>query len=175
MDITLEEYFSTVWFEGNRSLDQYTYSGWELVNKVEQHERVLDVGCGANPFKGKIKNLYGIDITDVGSDEQVSIEDFETDIIFDVAFCLGSVNFGSKEDVYNQIKKIDSLLANDGRIYWRCNPGNYDHQNNQCVELPIFHWSIELHEEWSKEFGYTLQNVQPNDHNRIYAEWVKII
>ena len=172
-NFNLEEYFSTKWLEGSRSLDKYTYSGWALIDKVKMDEWVLDVGCGQNPFKGKIKNLIGIDITDIGSDEQVSIEDFNSPIFFDVAFCLGSVNFGSKEDVYNQIKKIDSILTENGRIYWRCNPGNYDHQNNQVAELPIFHWTVELHEEWSKEFGYTLQNVQPNDHNRIYAEWLR--
>jgi hypothetical protein len=174
MDITLKEYFSTSWLEGNRSLDQYTYSGWALIFKVQGCERVLDVGCGTNPFKGKIPLLYGIDITDIGSDECVSIEEFETDIKFDVAFCLGSLNFGSKETIYNQIKKVDSILTENGRIYWRCNPANHDHQNNRCDDLPLFEWTVELHETWSKEFGYELQNVQ-HDHNRIYAEWIKTL
>jgi hypothetical protein len=170
----LKNYFSTTWLTGDRTLDQYTYSGWALIDKVQEDELVLDVGCGTNPFKGKIKNLVGIDITNVGSDIQVAIEDYYPGMLYDVAFCLGSLNFGSRENVYNQIKKVDSLLKDDGRIYWRCNPGRRDHNNSQCADVPFFDWNVELHEEWSKEFGYTLQNLQPNDHNRIYAEWVKL-
>lgn len=166
----LTEYFSTTWLEGDRSLDQYTYSGWALIDKVKSGERVLDVGCGTNPFKGKIPLLYGIDITDIGSDEQVSIEDFETDQKFDVAFCLGSINFGSRSNVYNQVKRVVSLLTENGRIYWRCNPGLADHQNKQVQEIDFFPWTIETHHIWSMEFGFKLQNVQ-QDYNRIYAEW----
>ena len=172
MDNFIQEYFSSTWLEGNRTLDQYTYSGWDLAKKVNTDEWVLDVGCGTNPFKGKIKNLYGIDLTDVGSDEQVSIDHFEPARLFDVAFCLGSVNFHNEANVHNQIKRIVSMLTDNGRIYWRCNPGNYDHRNVACKELPIFPWTISHHEKWSKEFGFTLQNIQ-NDRNRIYAEWIR--
>jgi len=171
-NFTIKEYFSTTWLEGSRSLDQYTYSGWALIDKVDPGEWVFDVGCGENPFKGKIKNLVGIDITDVGSDLQVSINDFTSPFQFDVAFCLGSINFGSASEIYTQIQKVDALLKPAGRIYWRCNPGNYDHQNDQVDQLPLFDWTVELHQKWSKEFGYTCQNIQ-DDHNRIYAEWVK--
>ena len=172
MNKFLTEYFSTKWLEGNRSLNQYTYSGWALIDQVLPGERVLDVGCGLNSFKGKIPLLHGIDITNVGSDEQVSIDDFETDQLFDVAFCLGSINFGSKEVIRDQIRKVDSVL-NNGRIYWRCNPGLADHQNNLVQQVDFFPWTIPLHEQWSAEFGYKLQNVQ-QDHKRIYCEWIKL-
>jgi len=172
MNNSIKEYFSTTWLERDRSLGQYTYSGWALIDKIADDEHVLDVGCGTNQFKDKIKYLYGIDITDVGADEVVSIEDFETDIIFDVAFCLGSINFGPGLVVYNQIKKIDSLLSDNGRIYWRCNPGQADHGNEECKNIDFFPWNIDIHKLWSRQFGYKLQNVQ-KDRKRIYCEWVK--
>jgi len=114
----------------------------------------------------------GIGITNVGCDEQVSIEHFEPAILFDVAFCLGSINFGTEEVIHNQIKKIVSILEDKARIYWRCNPGKADHNNEQCKDIDFFPWSIEYHEKWSKEFGFRLQHVR-DDHNRIYAEWVR--
>ena len=52
----LNTYFSTKW---KSNLNQYQYSGWNLIDKVKDDEWVLDVGCGPNPFKGKIKNLIG--------------------------------------------------------------------------------------------------------------------
>jgi hypothetical protein len=54
----LNEYFTTKW---KSNLDQYLYSGWDLINNVVDDEWVLDVGCGTHPFKGKIRNLIGID------------------------------------------------------------------------------------------------------------------
>ena len=41
------------------------------------------------PMKQYLNNVYGIDITDIGADEVVAIEDFKSDERFDVALCLG--------------------------------------------------------------------------------------
>ena len=58
-----------------------------VLEQLEEDQWVLDVGCGINPLKYFHKKTYGIDITDVGSDEQVAIEDFLTPRKFDVAVC----------------------------------------------------------------------------------------
>ena len=71
----LNEYFSTKW-ESN--LDQYLYSGWNLINNIADDEWVLDVGCGPNPFKGKIQNLIGIDPAFDQADYKVTIDNFIT-------------------------------------------------------------------------------------------------
>jgi hypothetical protein len=55
---TLDKYFSTHW---HSNIDQYEYSGWALLQKIKLSESVLDVGCGTNPFRGRIANLTGID------------------------------------------------------------------------------------------------------------------
>ena len=170
MDKSLQKYFSTTWLKRDRTLDQYTYSGWSLLDQIKSTEWVLDVGCGTNPFNGKIQNLYGIDITNVGCHEQVSIEEFEPAILFDVAFCLGSINFGDERTIYNQIKKINSILKHNARIYWRCNPGRHDHGNDECNNINFFPWTIEHHNKWSAEFGFNIQDVQ-TDNNRLYVVW----
>lgn len=170
----LTKYFSDSWLKSRiNGLEQYQYSGWALVNKVKPGESVLDVGCGTNPFKGKIDNLYGIDITDVGCDEQVSIEDFNTDKKFDVIFALGSVNFGDIQQIKSQISAMVKLLTPSGRIYWRCNPGLQDHENEEVINIEFFPWSLEYHRQLSEEYGFTLTEfkLEPSRHTRYYAVW----
>ena len=92
--------------------------GWSLIDQVFDEEFVIDVGCGPNPFKGKIKNLVGIDPAYDEADYNVTIEEFTTDDKFDVAFCLGSINFGSFDTIIAQIDRVVNLLKPNARIYW---------------------------------------------------------
>lgn len=166
----LNEYFATKW---TSNLDQYLYSGWNLVNNVADDEWVLDVGCGPNPFKGKIKNLIGIDPAFDEADYKVTIDKFRTDIKFDVAFCLGSINFGGKDIIITQISYTVNLLLPTARIYWRCNPGLFDHKNEECKKINFYPWRIEDHFELSKYFGFECKEIKIDTNNRIYAEWCR--
>lgn len=173
MHTLLKNYFSTTWLKRNRSLDQYTYSGWALLDKIAPYETVLDVGCGINPFKPYFGDrLWGIDITDVGADEVVAIEDFVSNRKFDVAFCLGSINFGSVETILAQIGAIDKHLTDDARIYWRCNPGLHDHGNEMFQGIRVFPWDEGKHYMYADMFGYKVNDIQ-KDNARLYVEWVK--
>jgi len=59
-NLVLDRYFSKHWANG---MKKWKYSGLALVDEVNglKPRAVLDVGCGYNEFKGKIKNLTGID------------------------------------------------------------------------------------------------------------------
>jgi hypothetical protein len=163
----LNEYFSTLW---NPNIDQYQYSGWTLIDKIDPDETVLDVGCGPNLFKNKITNLIGIDPAFDQADYKTTIEGFQTEKRFDVAFCLGSINFGDKLTVINQIACVVNLLKPIARIYWRCNPGQADHGNEECKLIEFYPWTIEEHVKLSELFGFRLITCCW-DGNRIYAEW----
>jgi hypothetical protein len=154
-------------------MSNYTKTGLTLVNKVTDYELVLDVGCGANPFKGLIKNLVGIDPAFDQADYKCTIEEFETDTKFDVAFCLGSINFGDKSDIVRQIAKVVSLLKPKARIYWRCNPGLQDHANDDCKQIQFYPWSVIEHVTFSEHFGFKLVECSWDSKNRLYAEWVR--
>ena len=167
----LNNYFSTVW---QSNLKQYKYSGWALVEKIQPGELVLDVGCGFNEFKNKIPNLVGIDPANDLADFKVSIENFRNDIKFDVAFCLGSINFGSGANIITQIKCVVNCLKPKSRIYWRCNPGLKDHDNSECNDINFYSWTIEKHIEFADLFGYKLAVARWDTGNRIYAEWVSL-
>jgi hypothetical protein len=168
--IQLNEYFATKW-KGN--LDQYIYSGWNLANKVSDNEWVLDVGCGTNPFKGKIKNLIGIDPAFNEADYKVTIDNFKTYQRFDVAFCLGSINFGPEDKIIMEINALINLLKSESRIYWRCNPGRKDHDSLECKRIDFFPWSFDIHQKFSKYFNFKCVNLKYDNNNRIYAEWLR--
>jgi len=166
----LNEYFSTKW-ESN--LDQYLYSGWNLINNIADDEWVLDVGCGPNPFKGKIKNLIGIDPAFDEADYKVTINQFKTDQKFDVAFCLGSINFGQGDKIISEINSVVKLLNKESRIYWRCNPGRKDHGNLECQQIDFFPWTFEVHKKFSNYFGFECVDLKLDSNHRIYAEWLR--
>ena len=51
-------FFSEIW---RPRTGEYDHSGWALVDEINKlnPERVLDVGCGYHPFKGRINNIIG--------------------------------------------------------------------------------------------------------------------
>lgn len=172
----LDTYFSGAWRGRNRSLDQYKQTGWALIDKVQPGERVIDVGCGANPFKGHITNLVGIDPAFDEADVKCTLEEYHKQGHrgFNVAFCLGSINFGNRANIKHQIRLVDCMLSGSGsRIYWRCNPGQADHGNAECESIPFYAWSFDDHVAFTDQFGYRLAELCW-DGKRIYAEWIKL-
>lgn len=168
----LNWYFGNVW---KGTTHEYIYTGWALVDKVKDDEWCLDVGCGFNPYKGKIKNLVGIDPANDLADHKVSIEDYEPDREFDVAFCLGSIGFGRDRAVIEQqIAKIVSCLKPQSRIYWRMNPGLNDHLNKEFEDVPVYPWTFEDNQAFAEQFGFKVVDAkmdQNKRNRRLYAEW----
>ena len=166
----LNNYFATIW---KSNIDQYKYSGWALVNKIQPGESVIEIGCGYNEFSDRIPNLIGIDPANDQADYRLSVEGFHSDTQFDVAFCLGSINFGNEETILNQINHMIRLLKPTARIYWRCNPGYADHGNEECKNINFYPWTIEKHAELAEQFGFKLAVVCWDSDDRIYAEWIR--
>ena len=168
----LNKYFSTEW---QPEMEKYALSGMDLVHKCRKRDWVLDVGCGYNPFKGHIKNLVAIDPANDKADVVTTIEDFETDRLFDVAFCLGSINFGDEAKIRTQIEKVITHMQPSCKIFWRCNPGRFDHGNTNTHKVNFFNWSEQYHETFCKDYGFKLvelgTEIPDNDKVRIYAEW----
>ena len=163
----LNNYFATKW---KSKLDQYQYSGWAIVDKIQSNESVLDVGCGSNEFKSRILNLTGIDPANDRADVKLLIEEYSPPHKFDVALCLGSINFGNKLTIMNQIACVVNCLNPTARIYWRCNPGYADHGNEECKNIDFYPWSFDEHVKLSELFGFKL-TACCGDNDRIYAEW----
>lgn len=166
----INNYFANHW---RGHLNIYNYSGLSLAKKIKPDEWVLDVGCGINAFKPLIANIVGIDPAFGQADYQTTIEDFETELRFDVALCLGSINFGNEKTIKNQIQCVVNLLKPAARIYWRVNPGLKDHGNTQCHAIDFFPWTKKLLQDYATEYGFRAQNIKDDLNNRIYCEWLR--
>jgi hypothetical protein len=115
--------FNPVRWDGHVAFRHYTHSGMNLIDEVNalDPDLVIDVGCGHNRFKGHIKNLIGFDpqpfpMADIQSDIQ-SINFREESA--DVLLVLGSIQFGTKEDVANDFNKVVKWLKPGGYIVMR--------------------------------------------------------
>ena len=155
------------------AMKEWQYSGYSLLDKISPDESVIDIGCGSNLFRSHLPKLIGVDPASDTADYKIPILNFETDQKFDVALCLGSVQFGDLDNIKEHLHKINSLLKPTGRIYWRCNERSF-------VPEWFFKWTFELHQELTTEFGYDLKDCKwdyhavTNDRSyRIYAEWVR--
>lgn len=168
----LNYYFGNIWHTNSNPCVQPEKSGMLLLDKVSSQDEVIDVGCGTNPFKGLIKNLIGIDPAFDQADVKCGIDEFETEQRFDVALCLGSINFGDADDIERLIAKVVSLLKPAARIYWRCNPGKQDHPSKDCELINFYPWSFDEHIRLSNKFGFELiECCWEKNNRRIYAEW----
>jgi len=169
----LNNYFSEHW---DSAISQYIYSGYSILDKILSTQSVIDVGCGTNPFKDKIQNLVGIDPTDVGADIVTTLEDYTPNNKYDVALCLGSINFGSEDIIANQIEKVNSLLNPSARIFWRLNPGLADHDSELCDNIDFYPWTFEKLDEFAIRYGFKQVNCAEDtdgENVRLYAEWIR--
>ena len=136
----LNAYFSKIW---QPDMKKWKYSGLKLIDEVNDlnPRSVLDVGCGYNEFKGKIRNLTGIDPYNDRADYKTSIMDFRSNEKFDVILCLGSVNFGSQDKITAEIAKTVHLLEEGGTIFFRVNPG-VSHTQPESRLIDFFAWNV---------------------------------
>ena len=150
----MESYFNGIWKD--TSLERYEYSGYSLVDYINNQKpsSVLDVGCGYNRFKGKIKNLIGIDPYNDAADIKVSIEDYNT-VPYDMALCLGSINFGDEDTIDKQIDKLHTLWRRE--VIFRVNPG-IPHKGVEGIEW--YPWTQKKIYDIAKKYNYIVKDMK---------------
>jgi hypothetical protein len=119
----LEKKFDPEEWTGYKVFNQYTKTGRNLIDDVNilDPDLVIDVGCGHNRFKGKIKKLIGFDQEPFPfADLHMSIDEinFRPESA-DVVMCLGSVQFGTRDEVRTRMAKIASWVKPGGYIIMR--------------------------------------------------------
>jgi hypothetical protein len=168
----LELYFSKIW---QPDMKKWKYSGLKLVDEVNalNPRSVLDVGCGYNEFKGKIKNLTGIDPYNDRADHKISIMGFQPNQRFDVILCLGSINFGSQDKITAEIAKTVLLLEDGGTIFFRANPGvSHDRPESRWIEF--FAWNVPFIIELAERFNLKVLDIRDDANQRKYFVYRKI-
>ena len=168
----LDVYFSKIW---QPDMKKWKYSGLKLIDEVNalNPRSVLDVGCGHNEFKGKIKNLTGIDPYNDRADYKISIMDFRSNEKFDVILCLGSINFGSQDKITAEIAKTVHLLEEGGTIFFRVNPGvSHDRLESHWIEF--FAWNVPFIIELAEKFNLKVLDIRDDANQRKYFVYRKI-
>ena len=153
--------------------DVYQYTGWGIVAEINKRDpkAVLDVGCGYNQFKPRIKNLVGIDKFNNSADYMVDILEYNVEPeTYDAVIVFGSINFGDYSDVSARFRKVFELTAPGGKIYVRANPGQ-THKNGTWIE--IFPWDFEAAHRIAKEHAVTLVTFKKDNGDRLYFEYQK--
>ena len=150
----LNRFFGEIW---KPRTEDYNYTGWALAEEINRQNprSVLDVGCGYNPFKGRIQNLVGIDPFNNCADYMVDILDFNLHKgEWDAIIALGSINFNSRQDIEKRFAHVVDLLAPGGRLYMRANPG-IQWKTGPYVE--IFAWSFDVITELVEKYKLRLE------------------
>lgn len=166
----IKKYFGEYWISRT---NEYLYSNHSIAEKISDDEQVIDIGCGNNEFKPLIKNLLGIDIVNPRADIIIDFDDFETEQRFDVALCLGIIQYGNRADIERQLQKLSQIIRPGGRVFWRTNTGVQDHKNDQVKLVPYYPWTKQAHTEFAKQFGFRCTFVTEDRYGRLYAEWEK--
>jgi hypothetical protein len=177
----LKLYFGRVW---QPSTKKYKYSGLSIIDQVNalNPQAVLDAGCGYNEFKGKIQNLTGIDPFNNRADIKTHILNYKTDIKYDVVICLGSINFGSVDKIFQELQKVVSLTKPGGSLIFRANPG-IQHVSEDAQWIDFFNWDTSFILNSAEALGCRVTQLRkdvPTDHretfingNRLYFVFEK--
>lgn len=166
------------WFHSDQGWQR---SGRSLIDRVQPHQRVLDVGCARNVFRDHIANLVGIDPAYPEADLQVSFLNHRPEIPYDVIFALSVFNWGYDLDQQRNFQHMHDLLAANGRAFLRLNPhcqGKRAARADQDL-MPYYAWTFDRVKHWSQVTGFTVLDLQWDyfplkDKLQIYAELEKI-
>ncbi len=167
----IHRFFSEIW---KPRTGDYDYTGWELAEEVNKlnPKKVLDVGCGYHPFKGRIHNIVGIDPYNNCADYQVDILDYKVKAgSHDVVIALGSINFNSKDEIEERFSACVNLLAQGGKFYLRANPG-IPHKTGPYVD--IFPWSFGVVNEFAEKYNLKLETFKKDANDRLYFVYEKL-
>jgi SAM-dependent methyltransferase len=165
-------FFSEIW---RPRTGEYDHSGWTLVDEINQlnPERVLDVGCGYHPFKGRINNIVGIDPYNDAADYEVDILEYQVTHQYDVIMALGSINFNSQDEIEQRFSHCVNLLKPGGKFFLRANPG-IPHKAGPYVD--IFPWTFEIVSQLAEKYNLTLDTFkrEPTELGRLYFVYTKL-
>ena len=164
-------FFSEIW---KPRTNEYEHTGWQLVDEVNKlnPEKVLDVGCGYHPFKGRMQNLIGIDPYNNCADYEVDILEYRVKPeSLDAILALGSINFNSRDEIEARFSHCVNLLKKGGKFFLRANPG-ISHKTGPYVD--IFPWTFEVANEFAEKYNLNLDTFKRDANERLYFVYTKL-
>jgi len=164
-------------------LKGFQYSGTNLIDEINSlnPQSVVDVGCGVNYFRDKIKNLIGFDIVDYSDiDFHCSIQDMVIDNdSVDVVLALGSLQYTNRELTLIDIQRVVGWMRPGGYLVVRNQ--QFVSESDSVKSKAPYHWSQEWFDKISKDLGLKLikgplidLNNKLKDLERIVWWWQKL-
>jgi hypothetical protein len=139
---------------GKKLLENTTYTGLSLIDSVNtlNPSMVLDIGCGQNFYKHKIKNLVGLDMFGQDCDLQVDYFNSSFDTKADVVLVLGMLEYGSADQVHRKLCRIKQNCHQATQIFFRFNISpEYGYEIMPGRDICFFmHKLICLPEQWNQ-------------------------
>jgi cyclopropane fatty-acyl-phospholipid synthase-like methyltransferase len=172
MDTTQDQYLSEFFSKENYQLGIGSIEEHEVIaSEISDDAVVLDVGCGHNIFRGKIKNVTGIDKYNTEADVLTDTLDFDApDESYDVVIALGSTNFPPFETIEAQIDRLVRWCKPGGRIYMRVNPC-ISEVNTPKTAYP---WTLVDIYNFTRKYNLSfLKPITMNKNTRLIWTWQK--
>jgi hypothetical protein len=165
-EYVLNVYFSQIW---QAETKKYKYSGLSIIDEVNamNPEAVIDIGCGYNEFRGKINNLIGIDPYNKRADVKDTILTYKTDVKYDVAIALGSINFGSSDKIIAEMTAAVNLVKPGGKLYFRVNPG-VQHTALESRWINFYDWSPVFISSIAQTLNCDVEMIRQDTGDRFY-------
>jgi len=126
-DLILEKYYSTYWPDMPEGFDESKTKSIEMIVNLHECKNILDVGCGYNHFKDKFPdaNFTAIEPFIDGADYKMTVTEYQRnfpDRQYDCVMALGSINFGPRAKILEEVEAMDKLTRPEGIQIWRVNP-----------------------------------------------------
>ena len=93
--------------------------------------------------------------------------EYKTAQKFDVLLCLGSVNFGSREKILSEVGKCVNLLADQGTMFFRVNPG-VQHDKPEAKWIEFFGWNVPFIIELAEMYNLKILDIRDDTNSRKY-------
>jgi len=169
--LCLHKYFAYHW---QADMKKWKHSGLQLIDQVNDlnPRAVLDVGCGYNEFRGKIKNLIGIDPYNDRADYQVDLMSYTPQKKFDIILALGSINFGGRNKIIAEVSKCVNMLEPGGMMFFRVNPG-VQHDKPEAKWIEFYAWNVPFIIELAEIFNLKVLDIRDDSNKRKYFVYRK--
>lgn len=161
----MKRFFNELWIPRT---EEFNYTGMSIIDEINSKNpnAVLDVGCGHHPFKGKIKNLIGIDPYNDSADYMVEVLEYAVENeSYDHIIAFGSINFNGFNSIDRRFRRLVELLKPAGKLYFRANPG-IPHELGPYID--VFPWTFEIAYELSKKYSLSLETFKKDSHDRLF-------
>jgi hypothetical protein len=153
---------------GKMLLENTTYTGLGLVESVNSlnPRLVLDIGCGQNFYKHKIKNLVGIDIFGKDCDLQFDYFSSDYDVKADVILMLGVLEYGSPDEVQQKLQRIKQNCQAKTQVFFRFNVSpKFMHDVMPGIDICYFmNKCLYLPEQWD-------QSIEQAGFQVVFSDW----